>query len=1173
MKTYIFSIVLLFVIIKSNSQFLEKRGLSPDGTVFDMEQKDNILYVGGSFDRVGYWCGGIAKLNNDDVEPDFEFPFIKGNVYDIISDGAGGWYIGGEFDRAGNINRTNLVHVLSDMEIDLDFNPNINKEVQCLALINDTLFFGGWFTMVDGQARNYLAAYDVSSNSLTSFNPSPNLLVSDIEIYNGDLLLAGMFANVGDSASRGLARINAATGAVQSFPHLTNSWANDLFLDGDVLYVAGTFSGGAMSVNLQSNTVTDWKPNISGSIFGINVNTILKVESTIFVGGSFSKIGGESRKNMGAVDLSGNVLDFAPNPEAEVFSLFQHKNQIYSGGDFLTFDGRDLPHIARFNVNGDIDETWRLNPSWTVLAYFSSPDFLLAGGGFDMLSMHERNGVFAMDLTTKELLDWNPEGNFLTVSDLKVDELRDVVYLAGWDSKTSQHFKAFDGTTGDKLAGWEFVFNGAVNSIDQNNETGNIYVGGNFTTINGETRNKIAGIDPSGNLLSFNTSPNDDVRLLVASEEHNLLYFSGNFDKVNDADRLKTAAVDFNGQLSTWDPMLSHLVPSAIYLSEILPMDDRVFLSGNFSTIHGEERNRIGAVDPITGDVLSWNANVIPVDVLKGSVDLMEEFNNTLLIRGTNITDIAGQSFSALVLLGIQSAQVVDFIPYFGIDNGQPTHCVETLDSAIFLGGSFEILEENYHPFFATYIFPADDQPVSNMKIDKYSPKEGGNTGDVTIEFLGAGFKDGMEIILTKEGMPDINAVANSTFIHDEVRLSATFNLLDEDPGFRDIIIVQKLINDTLLWLKDAFEIKQGSGPNPWSELITPKFITKGAEEYFYLSYGNSGDTDAHGVPIWLTFSPNIEVLEIGFDIIRAMQPSDAYYDSIPEFVMIDSLLGEPYEAKVYGFIIPKIPAGSSFMVTLKIWGTSTGGFYSRSWVDRPMFGSPLKYYAGECFDAIFLKVVGFVPFGGCVTGVLDAIVSPFTDYAWDPEFGSAAWTMSYLEVLVSAALECGGDAITGGVAGVAKHAIEALLDAKSIYDLIQKCSEPEDKDDNTGEFVASCDPNDKNGPVGQGDEGWLNTKKTFPYMVRFENRPDATAPAKQVTIKDTLDLNVFDLSTLQLKGFTIADSVYKIQSGKVNFSTIVDIRPRLPYFVKLEVSVDSISGLLSMDIYNARCL
>jgi hypothetical protein len=651
---------------------------------------------------------------------------------------------------------------------------------------------------------------------------------------------------------------------------------------------------------------------------------------------------------------------------------------------------------------------------------------------------------------------------------------------------------------------------------------------------------------------------------MVVSEAHDLIYFAGNFDEVNNAERLKTAAVDFNGQLSGWDPQLSGLVPTSIYLSDILPLEDRVFLSGNFETIQGEVRNRIGAVDPLTGDVLDWNAGAVPTSSLQGSIDHIKQFNNALLVKGTQIPEIGGQAFTSLSVLGTQSAQVLDMIPYFGIGDGQPVHAMEILDSAIFLGGSFELLEEKYHPYFATYIFSSVNQPLAGGKIDKYSPKVGGNTGDVTLEIFGSGLKEGSEILLRKDGMPDIMAAPNSTFNYDEVRLTATFNLPGAETGFRDIVLT--IPDDTVIVLSNAFEIKEGTGPNPWAELVTPALVTAGAEEYFYLSYGNSGDTDAHGVPLWLSFSPNIEVLETGFDIIRTMEPSNLHYDSIPEYVLIDSLLGEPYEAKIYSYIIPKIPAGSSFMVAFKIKGTEEGDFYSRAWVDRPMFGSPLKYYAGECFDAIYLNVVGFVPFGGCVTGVLDAIISPFTDYAWDPEFGTASWTISYLEVLVNAALSCGGDAVTGGAAGVIKHALEALLNAKAIYEMIQVCTAPEDKADNKGEFVASCDPNDKSGPVGQGAEGWLNTGKTFPYMIRFENKPEATAPAKQVTIKDTLDLTVFDLSTLQLKGFTIADSIYTIQSAGADYTAIADLRPRLPYLVELDVSADSVSGLLTWE-------
>jgi hypothetical protein len=486
MKVYFLSIVFCFALTKVHGQYLQERGISPDGHVFDMELKGNVLYVGGSFDRVGYISGGTAKLNGNDVLPDLGFPFIDGEVYSIIPDGSGGWFVGGEFERAGNLNRSNLVHILPTMEVDPDFQPETNNMVNCLALSGSTLYFGGRFTQVDGEPRSNLAAWDVSTNALISFNPSPNSWVYDIEIHNNELLLAGRFTSIGDSTFRGLANVNLTNGQVLSFPALPSGEAYDLFTDGNMLYVAGSFPGGAMAVDLQSKTKTGWNPNISGSVFGINVNAILKVGTTIYFGGSFSQVNGESRKNFGAVSENGTVLDLAPDPEAEVFSLFFHDDYIYAGGDFKTFGGHDLPHITRFNLNGEVDDSWRINPSWAVRSFSAGTNYLLAGGEFDMLSVQNRDNVFAMDVNTGQLLDWNPQGNFLTINDLKVDELRDVVYLSGWDSQTSQHFKAFDGTTGEPLEGWECVFDGAVLPSTKTTKPGIFTLAGRFQQLTGK---------------------------------------------------------------------------------------------------------------------------------------------------------------------------------------------------------------------------------------------------------------------------------------------------------------------------------------------------------------------------------------------------------------------------------------------------------------------------------------------------------------------------------------------------------------------------------------------------------------------------------------------------------------------------------------------------------------
>jgi hypothetical protein len=42
---------------------------------------------------------------------------VDGRVLAGVSDGAGGWFIGGDFRSVGGIQRSNLAHVLADKSI------------------------------------------------------------------------------------------------------------------------------------------------------------------------------------------------------------------------------------------------------------------------------------------------------------------------------------------------------------------------------------------------------------------------------------------------------------------------------------------------------------------------------------------------------------------------------------------------------------------------------------------------------------------------------------------------------------------------------------------------------------------------------------------------------------------------------------------------------------------------------------------------------------------------------------------------------------------------------------------------------------------------------------------------------------------------------------------------
>ena len=251
----------------STAQELIPRSINPNGIVTDMEPKGEVLYVGGNFREVGYITGGIAYLPEHTEYPDLQFPHVQGEVFVIIPDGNGGWFIGGNFSQVGPLRLTNLAHIHADFQIDADFNPTFNNDVLALAIKDNILYVGGIFGNVENSGRRYLVAYDLNTNTLADFNPDPNGIVYDLEIYGDHLLAGGLFSTVSGVTQRGLAKISLDSGNLVSFPSPGIGIVYDLLVDGDSLYVGGTFSGGLMGIDLISNTEMNWNPVVTSWAF------------------------------------------------------------------------------------------------------------------------------------------------------------------------------------------------------------------------------------------------------------------------------------------------------------------------------------------------------------------------------------------------------------------------------------------------------------------------------------------------------------------------------------------------------------------------------------------------------------------------------------------------------------------------------------------------------------------------------------------------------------------------------------------------------------------------------------------------------------------------------------------------------------------------------------------
>ena len=87
-------------------------------------------------------------------------------------------------------------------------------------------------------------------------------------------------------------------------------------------------------------------------------------------------------------------------------------------------------------------------------------------------------------------------------------------------------------------------------------------------------------------------------------------------------------------------------------------------------------------------------------------------------------------------------------------------------------------------------------------------------------------------------------------------------------------------------------------------------------------------------------------------------------------------------------------------------------------------------------------------------------------------------------------------------------------------------------------------DPNDKSGAAGYGAGGYIQPG-TIPYLVQFENDPDAgaTVPAQEVFVTDSLDDDL-DLTTLEFTGFGFNNFDFSVPPGLSHYETVIDQRP-----------------------------
>lgn len=142
------------------------------------------------------------------------------------------------------------------------------------------------------------------------------------------------------------------------------------------------------------------------------VNAIEVTEGTIYVGGRFVSLGGLPRRNLGAVDASGRVRDFAPfsdGPESllEVRALANHGRSLFVGGTGdPVVSAFDLASGARLPWQPTIESSARESRVINALAVHS--DRVYIAGRFTQVNGQSRGSLAAVDVVTGALEPFRP---------------------------------------------------------------------------------------------------------------------------------------------------------------------------------------------------------------------------------------------------------------------------------------------------------------------------------------------------------------------------------------------------------------------------------------------------------------------------------------------------------------------------------------------------------------------------------------------------------------------------------------------------------------------------------------------------------------------------------------------------------------------------------------------
>ncbi len=478
-------------------------------------QVDTNILVGGDFNTIGGQSrNSIARLISTDGTVDSGFiANTDTTVRSIVVQSDGDILTGGDFTTIGGQPRNHIARLNTTGTLDSVFLPNasaISKvAISAIAVQGDGKFLiGGLFSHIDGIPRNHIARLHSNGSVDTTWNTSVNGEVTSIVILsNNKILICGNFTSITDSNAtfprNYLARLNA-NGTVDGhfYPEIhgrvyaiaeETSPTNQI--NGDIL-VAGDFTTLMIPTSSTGNPTNTYyeRPFIARLLNPDFPDSLTATYPTLNTG-----------FNATANNPDGVIRTIAP----------QADGKILVGGDFAWIGAGKSPRskIARLiKTSGASDSTFDPNANDSVRSIVVQADGnILVSGDFTYIGNQTRNKIARLYSDSAKADEFAPNANASVHSmaiqtDGKILAIGDFTNIGGMPRNHIARLTTILGTADEFNPG---VDSASTISAIALQKDGKIVVGGDFTTIDTQPRNRMARLSADSAALQALTLSTD----------------------------------------------------------------------------------------------------------------------------------------------------------------------------------------------------------------------------------------------------------------------------------------------------------------------------------------------------------------------------------------------------------------------------------------------------------------------------------------------------------------------------------------------------------------------------------------------------------------------------------------------------------------------------------------